>query len=1116
MKNILDILTECRSKGVRIGLDDKDNNIAIKGNISSLSSQDKQNLRDNKESLLNFLRDQKSENISSTFLEDGHKLPLSPNQKSIWLHTCMEENNTMYLIPSVYELEMPSLNKEKLLLAAKALVREHQVLSFIFVEDKGEAFQQSIDFNVSKHIFFEELSHLPSEESRVAYEKAVQRSMQKGFEATEQPPWSITVFYFGDNRYSFFLKIHHLIADGTSLSLIAENLVEAYKAQLTEVPYRNSGIQYHDYLNWVFNRKYQEKSLSFWRSYLNNREDDFQFVFTEGTMEVAESPLIDLKLSSLVSSQVEFFSRKNNIPISHLFSFAFGFVLSKYGRTDDLIMGTPVEGRSRPELGRVIGNLVNTLPLRLRLNYTRSLLENIRSFGQGFLSILEHQLCPLEYILDAINYKRIQGSFPLFNSMVSFPNNQELGIRNKHEFQFKKKKALYNLTLSVLQFQNAIDLQLEFEPSKFTKSFVSNLLDQTLVVLEQMINNPNIPLRDVNLVGLSNNKKKQVLEWSIGAIKERSNEGFCTRWDRVVQSHADAVAVKFDQTEYTYRELDNCVNIFCNFLRESESFRKEKLIGIELDRGISNPVCLIALLKSGKGYLPLDVKLPLDRKAHMKKIAECSFVIDNKCWQAFEQSLPQDKFETVNKPLSRRENELAYIIFTSGSTGAPKGVAISIESMMDYVDTFIDYFDVSSKDIFIQQSSLSFDTHVEEIYPCLLSGGTLLITKNGGSDIEELVDLIHNESATILSTTPLVISELNKTLKGSDELRCIISGGDELRSAQIDELIINYRIFNTYGPSESTVCASYHEIIKLEEVNYIGKPIYNRELYVLDDALNLVPNRQIGELYIGGKGLFQEYINEPVLTSEKLLPTKIGASKKLYKSGDLVRWIDGNLEFIGRKDQQVKINGYRVEPDEVKCKIAANSAIREAVVVVDEGPSGRRLVAFYTTKEAITSEEIRRYLRSQLAEYMIPVLFIELEEIPRNVQGKTNQEVLQKELDHYRTTDVLFQAAKSKMEEKMVNEISKMFELDKSKVSISQNFFDLGINSIHIVKLKLSMSTDMGLDVPIVKFFEYPTIASLAKYCENQLANREEESEENKKIISKEDISHAEITTLFG
>lgn len=469
--------------------------------------------------------------------------------------------------------------------------------------------------------------------------------------------------------------------------------------------------------------------------------------------------------------------------------------------------------------------------------------------------------------------------------------------------------------------------------------------------------------------------------------------------------YADLPAIRFNDSQLTYRQLNEQANQLANYIADNYDIPQGALIGILQDRSAQLMVSLLAVLKLGAGYVTVDKDYPEERIAYMLNesaapLVIADFELDTPLYQCLNVQDRQDEVSAAsieNPERNVSSAQVAYTMFTSGSTGKPKGVVISHESVMDYCHTFGNYFNIDKNDVVIQQASFSFDTVVEEVFPTLMAGGQVIMLPNGGRDVDAMMDAMIRHKATVLSTTPLVINEINGHEKREQlQLKILISGGDALKASHIDQLINEVDIFNTYGPTEATVCTTFHQLKDLDQCNNIGKPIANHQVYLLNDAMEQVALGCKGEVYLGGKGLAIEYLNRPELTAEFFVENPFEPGTRLYKTGDMAQWTDdGNLLFLGRKDRQLKVNGYRVELNEVEQRIAGVEKVKEAVVQACQDLNGNnQLVGYYTTESKLSKEELRTFLADALPPYMIPAHLVSLEKFPVTANGKINHKAL--------------------------------------------------------------------------------------------------------------------------
>jgi amino acid adenylation domain-containing protein len=551
-------------------------------------------------------------------------------------------------------------------------------------------------------------------------------------------------------------------------------------------------------------------------------------------------------------------------------------------------------------------------------------------------------------------------------------------------------------------------------------------------------------------------------------------------FEEQVQKTPDNVAVVFEEQELTYKELNEQSNQLGDYLRQNYHIQPDDLVAIKLDRSEKMIVAILGILKSGAAYVPLDPEYPQERIAYIEQDTKAKVLIDEDFFIEFE----KEKYSKFNLTKINTPENLAYIIYTSGTTGQPKGVMIQINSVVNYVESFTNYFEITSQDSILNLSTIAFDTSIEEIFPILLQGGKLCVVKNN-KNFDTLLEICIDKSITRLSTNPYIIEYLNSIhsdVTGSLKLKTIISGGDKLNFNQINNLSSTVELYNTYGPTESTVCISYYHIDKEKTKILIGRPISNTQVYILDEALRPVPIGVSGKLYVSGVGLAQGYLNKPELTSEKFISNPFEKGTRMYDTGDLVRWLpDGNIEFLGRNDFQVKIRGYRIELGEIETHLSQYSdAIKQVVTYAKDVNGEKVLVAYYTIDKGSTIDKtaLRQYLQSKLPEYMVPGFFVELESIPLTPNGKIDR----KSLPEVTGEDIIrkeYVAPRNETEQKLVEIWQEVLGVEK--VGITDNFFELGGHSLMVAQVLNRMYQQLSQNVTFKEFFAVPTIVGISK-----------------------------------
>ena len=628
-------------------------------------------------------------------------------------------------------------------------------------------------------------------------------------------------------------------------------------------------------------------------------------------------------------------------------------------------------------------------------------------------------------------------------------------------------------------------------------------------------------------------------------VNFRINELF----EKAAEANPDNIALVFEGKELTYNSLNNSANQMASLLKEIHNIIIGDVVGVIMDKSEKMIISILAVLKTGAAYVPIDVEYPDARIKYILEDSEIkSIILDQKnADKEVYDTVSKITYDIIEKDLNANlqsdnmtygsAEDLCYICYTSGSTGTPKGVMIEHHSVVDYVLTFMDYFKLDQSDIVIQQSSISFDTAVEEIFPTLCSGGKLLILSKGGRDIEAIIHAINENGATILSTTPLVINELNLRFNDLTRLpRILITGGDELRSSFIDKIVNSMIIHNTYGPTETTVCASFAKIDSTTKCNVIGAAIANHTIYLLNDSMESLQIGEIGEIYIAGSGVARGYINKKEETDKHFVMNPIDGGL-FYKTGDLGKWNDlGLLEFCGRKDNQVKIRGYRVEPAEVDQMLGQYEGITNCFTMAKADLEGNKhLITYYISSKVIDNEVIRVFLANQMPHYMVPDYFMKVDGFPRTINGKINTEellvpyalsldralglelrdFLKKKLplymlpSYFRNLDKLPVTATGKVDRKALERKDSLFnekqvkmlpknEVEKKILEIWEkclnypvigtdiNFFEVGGNSIKATQILSSIFKELECNITLKDIFNNPTIIDLSRFISNK------------------------------
>lgn len=1080
MNTILGILTKLRHKGLKLALDDSGNQLKITGDVSSLSTADREELSVNKAALIEFLKESTPKKGISIVrgTEKDACIPLTPNQQSIWVHQHLFPQSNMYIIPVQQEWPIDSFNSDCFTKALQILVHNTDVLRFRFYEKEGIPVQQTEKVVLENHARYLKIDALTENEQ--TSEEITAAFFEDSIRVDDNKPlWKLLLLELSPNICRLCLQVHHLIMDGESLKLFLARLHTVYNALLNGVDFHLETLQFGDYANWLNNRENTASHSTFWKKYLL----DYQEFTLESDVRIYESVEkeqsvttneIVSKLSPELNEKLLQKAAEKQLQKTTLFTLAYAIVLSKHTRTNDVLMGLPVACRETDELLQCIGDLANIVPLRVQIPYDKYSWDYLKNLQKDFWDILENQRYPLEYILQDIAYEHQSNHSPLFNTIISFLEMDAESGNSKEINGFQRSTSLYDLSLTVMQFQDDSWLHFEYDTSVYSTEFIQRIADQTKLVLTQLVHSSDTQLLS-NIEISSPDDKHLILNEFNDTTVQRTGETLIDLFKKRVQLSPDNRALEFEGKYYSYTELDFLSDKVAAFL-VNHSILPGSKIGICIPRSEKMILAMMGVLKMGGTYIPIDPDYPEERISFLMKDSQTSYCLTNEVVESIVANTKESN--VVISDYCPKAEDLAYVMYTSGSTGTPKGVMIPHASLCDYAQTVAEHFQLTEKDVVIQQSSISFDVSVEEIFPALITGAKLVILREGGANIERLLSAITNNKASFLSTTPLVVNELNNYPDALTTLRVLICGGDTLKGDYVNRLIDKTTFYNTYGPTETTVCASYLHVTDIRNIDSIGRPITNRHIVILDSEGNLLPVGVKGEICVSGKGVAKGYFNREDLTKQQFVQSPWYPNEIMYKTGDLGCWLpDGTIRFCGRLDNQIKIRGYRIEPGEIEKALCAINGIREAIVLADQREI-TQLVAFILADSSATESTIREQLNTKLPSYMIPSGIYLLEQFPVNANGKLDANALL-EISRNDSPGQLETLPTDELEETIMGLWNRI--LNKEICSTTTNFFLLGGHSLKAMYLRAEYQRLFGVEIGLSELLEYPTIVSHAK-----------------------------------
>ncbi|MDY7021521.1 MAG: amino acid adenylation domain-containing protein, partial [Cyanobacteriota bacterium] len=883
-------------------------------------------------------------------------------------------------------------------------------------------------------------------------------------------------------------------------------------------PLRALPIQYADFGRWQQSHlqgELLEKELGYWRQQLADIPPCLELPTDHPRPAISSSngAIYTHVLPPELSDRLKTFSKHSGVTLFVTLLATFQILLFRYSGQEDLVVGTPVAGRDRVEFEPLIGVLINSLVLRVSLADQPTFSDVLQQVQQTVAEALSHQSLPFEKVVQDLQPERDLSRSPIFQVLFqlrNFPHNsvKETDLIIKEYYFDSGIMVPVDLELEIRDEPEGLICDFRYNTDLFDQSTIERMAGHFQTILDR--GSIDSTQRVTELPLLTKAEQHQLLvEWNNTQTKYCEEQYIHQLFEQQVEKTPNSIAIKFEQQQLTYKDLNQKANQLAHYLQKL-GIKPEVLVGICVDRSLEMIVGILGVLKAGGAYIPLDPSYPQRQLNTIVSDAQPVIILTKSQYQASLISmnvplvyLDQDWSTISQSPgdnlahLGDR-NRLAYIIYTSGSTGKPKGVAIEHPSLINFSRAAVQSYELTGCDRILQFASINFDTSVEEIYPCLISGGTLVLrTDDMLSSVRQFLQTCREWRLTVLDLPTVywqqIVTELaigNVTLP--EQLKLVIVGGERVspESMQTWQTYVGNRpqLLNTYGPTEATVVATTYPITATTTINNevpIGKAIANLQTYILDSCLQPLPIGIPGELHIGGAGLARGYLNRPDLTVEKFIshPFSNRPEAKLYKTGDLARYLpDGNIEFLGRIDHQVKIRGFRIELGEIETALLRHPQVQQAVVVADEDESDKRLVAYLVTTSSLNTTQVQRFLKQQLPGYMVPSVFVLLEALPLTPNGKVDRRALPKPDLTQRAIETAFVAPRTPIEAQLSQIWSKLLKLEQ--VGIHDNFFELGGHSLLAVQLFSQIETVLQKQLPISVLFKAPTISELATFIE--------------------------------
>lgn len=1040
--------------------------------------------------------------------------PLSYSQQRLWFLDKFDSESKAFNIPAMICLR-GNLNRNWLINAINETVKRHEVLRTAFISD-GEEPLQIVHENLEISLPFQDISDLSKAEKEVFVMQSVREAAMREFSLASLPLIKFSLLKLETDEHILVLVMHHIISDGWSIGVLINEISEIYAAfeenRAPNLP--RLSIQYPDYAVWQrenIESGKLERQVGYWTEKLSGRLPILELPTDKPrpNIQFHQGASFKIEFDETLASSVKSLAKNNDSTLFVTLLAGYKALLHRYSRQYEIIVGTSVAGRNYAETEPLIGFFLNSIVLRSFISKNESFAEFLKHLRKTSLEAFENQDAPIELLIERLKLERNPGRSPLFQTLFVMQNNPTFALRigslDAEIIEVENNSAKFDISVSAEEKDGKITLDFEYDTNLFESATIERFAAHYRNLMREVAENDSLVIDAINLIDEAETARIKTI--SQGVEMPKTNQTV----HQIIATKAiqtpDAIAVRFEETTLTYKELNAQANCLARILTEN-GFKIEDKIGLYFERSPEMIIALLAILKAGAVYVPLDPRYPSERLSFIAEDAKLSAVLMHRAvkhnltvdcpflvWEDLAESLESVSDKELETDLDG-EN-LAYLIYTSGSTGKPKAVMSRHAGLSNYAQHAVKEFGLSESDKVLQFASVSFDTSAEEIFSCLMAGATLVLRNEAMlSTMTEFVRRCGEWEITILDLPTvfwhlLVDSFDAENVNLPESLRLVIIGGEKAKSSAVrrwtQKTPKNIALHNTYGPTEATIVATSEQFMDSEaEISPefgIGKPVGNTNAYVLDEQMQILPHGVIGELFIGGDGLARGYLNQAALTAEKFVPNPFDEGKRLYRTGDLVRWNQfEKLEFIGRADRQVKVRGYRVELGEIETVLVQNEQIKQAAVLA----TGETLTAYLVKANTeIEVESLREELRQKLPEYLRPQKFVEVEKIPLNANGKIDEAVLkQSDATELRISNTVERELPiGEIEVRIAQLWAELLGI--GEIGRRENFFELGGHSLLVTKVLARLREKFEIEIPLRDFFENPTVAATASAIEN-------------------------------
>ena len=1059
---------------------------------------------------------------------------LSFEQRRIWFLEQLNPEKALYNEHCVLRIQ-DELKLEILEQALGTITQRHSILRTSFPVRDGAAIQLIHPWQPVK-IVPVDLRQIAASERMSQAIKLAEDDVKHPLDLDKGPLVLFKLYQLAKDDYIFLVVVHHLVADGWSMSIFFRELSTLYTAYChgKTSPLEDLTLQYADYAVWqdqwlqgeVLNAK-----LDYWDHLLAGAPHVLALPtdYPRPNLQTYRGAHSSFVLPGRLLADLRKLSQQIGVTLYTVLLGAFQVLLWNYTGQDDLLIGTPLINRNQAELENLIGFFVNTIIVRANLTANPTFIELVKRVSKAVLDAYAQQDVPFDRLLTQLVSQRDLSHSPLFQVVFSMhqaswmkPGLAELTTA---PLTLENGRSRVDLTFEIVESDKQVDGLVEYSTDLFNEATIVRLLEHWFTILENVVRAPQQHLSELSL--LSQAEREQLLVAWNTTVRDQEVVTIQQVFEQVAIDRSESVAVVFEGRHVTYQELQRRSTQLAAYL-SLVGIGPDILVGICVERSVDMLIAVLGVMKAGGAYVPLDPTYPRERLEFLLEDAVLPVLLTQ---AHLLDRLPTNERQVICldtewestiavvqdiSPLAQiSPHNLAYIIYTSGSTGVPKGVMVEHQGLNNLIQAQIQLFGLDTSSHVLQFASFGFDAWISEVFTTLLAGATLYLgVKEALLPDTSLLHTLQYQAITCITLPPSALAVLSV-----DELpllQTIVSAGETCSADLVASWAMGRRFLNAYGPTEATVCATtmlcspgmYHPPI--------GHPIENVQVYLLNASLQLTPVGVAGELYIGGSGLARGYLHRPDITARSFIPHPFSNLKgaRLYKTGDMARYrYDGTLEFLGRVDHQVKVRGFRIELDEIEATLALHPAVRETVVIVREDtPSDKRIVAYIVLKGDMTLSvsEAYAFLKERLPDYLIPSTFVQMPALPLNPHGKMDRQALPAPENSRPALDAEYAAPRTRSERIIAEIWQEVLQIEK--VGLDDNFFELGGHSLIMAEMRIKLCELLDTDITIVDLFAYPTINALTEYLHLDEAGNEPPPEQEETQAELENL-HIPVLT---